>query len=79
ILPAFIERKDEDYFSKLVANSEIAANEYNIAVSSYVTRENTSEIIDIEQLNARIAEMVIKQNHLRTAIDEIVADLEGSE
>ena len=37
------------------------------------------EEIDIEKLNAQIAEIVIKQNHLRAAIDEIVADLEGSE
>ena len=79
ILKAFIERKDEDYFSRLVPNSDIAENDYNIAVSSYVIREDTSEEIDIEQLNAHIAEIVIKQNHLRTAIDEIVADLHGSE
>jgi len=79
ILNAHIERKDEEYFTRLVPNSEIADNEYNIAVSSYVTREDTSEEIDIEQLNAHIAEIVIKQNHLRNAIDEIVADLEGSD
>ena len=79
ILNAFIERKDEDYFSRLVPNNEISENDYNIAVSSYVVREDTSEEIDIEKLNAQIAEIVIKQNHLRAAIDEIVADLEGSE
>ncbi|MDZ4121865.1 MAG: type I restriction-modification system subunit M, partial [Candidatus Cloacimonadaceae bacterium] len=77
ILNAHIARKDEDYFSRLVPNSEIADNDYNIAVSSYVIREDTSEEIDIEKLNAHIAEIVIKQNHLRVAIDEIVADLEG--
>ncbi len=32
----------------------------------------------IENLNAHIAEIVIKQNHLRASIDEIVADLEGT-
>lgn len=79
ILSAFTCRSDEDYFARLVPNSEIAQNDYNIAVSSYVTREDTSEAIDIEELNARIAEIVIKQNHLRTSIDEIVADLEGIE
>ncbi|HQB98673.1 MAG TPA: type I restriction-modification system subunit M, partial [Candidatus Cloacimonadota bacterium] len=79
ILKAFIERKDEDYYTRLVPNSEIAENDYNIAVSSYVIREDTSEEIDIEQLNAQIAEIVIKQKHLRTAIDEIIADLEGIE
>lgn len=77
ILNAFIDRKSEDYFCRLVSNSKIAENDYNISVSSYVEQDNTTEDIDIERLNARIAEIVIRQNHLRTAIDEIVADLEG--
>lgn len=77
ILDAYIDRKDIAHFARLVPNSEIAANDYNIAISSYVEQENTSEEVNIEQLNARIAEIVIRQNKLRTAIDEIVADLEG--
>ena len=77
ILNAFVGRKDIDHFAKLVPNSEIAENEYNIAVSSFVEQENTTEEVDILKLNAHIAEIVIKQNKLRTAIDEIVADLEG--
>ena len=77
ILNAFIERKDEDHFAKLIPNKDIADNDYNIAVSSYVEQENTTEEVDIEKLNAHIAEIVIRQNKLRTAIDEIVADLEG--
>lgn len=77
ILNAYIERKDHDHFAKLVLNKDIADNDYNIAVSSYVEQENTTEEVDIEVLNAHIAEIVIKQNKLRTAIDEIIADLEG--
>lgn len=77
ILNAYIERKDYDHFAKLVLNKDIADNDYNIAVSSYVEQENTTEEVDIEILNAHIAEIVIKQNKLRTAIDEIIADLEG--
>lgn len=74
---AYIERKDIDYFCRLVDNSDIADNDYNIAVSSYVEQENTTEEVDIEKLNAQIAEIVIRQNKLRFAIDEIVADLEN--
>ena len=77
ILNAYMERKDEAHFAKLVLNSDIAENDYNIAVSSYVEQENTTKEVDIEKLNAQIAEIVIKQNKLRTAIDEIIADLEG--
>ena len=78
ILLALENRKDEDHFVKLVSNEEIAANGYNIAVSSYVEREDTREVVDIAALNAEIAEIVARQAELRTEIDEIVADLEGS-
>jgi type I restriction enzyme M protein len=77
ILDAFTTRRDNDYFTKLVPNEEIAANEYNIAVSSYVEREDTREVIDITELNAEIARIVARQAELRTSIDAIVADLEG--
>lgn len=77
ILDAYIGRTDVDHFARLVPNSDVAENDYNIAVSSYVEQENNTEEVDIEKLNAHIAEIVIRQNHLRNAIDEIVADLEG--
>lgn len=76
ILDAFTARKDIEYFSKLVENSEIAKNEYNIAVSSYVEQEDTREVIDIKVLNAEIKQIVARQTELRTQIDAIVADLE---
>ena len=79
ILQAFIERKDIPHFARLVLNEDIAENDYNIAVSSFVEQKNTTEAVDIEKLNAQIAEIVIRQNKLRTAIDEIVADLQGGD
>jgi len=78
ILDAFKGREDIEYFCRLVDNSEIEENDYNIAVSSYVTQEDTREVIDIKKLNAEIRDIVARQNELRTAIDEIVNDLEGS-
>lgn len=77
ILNAFIERKDIDHFAMLVPNQLIAENDYNIAVSSYIEQENTEEETNIKELNARIAQIVKKQNELRTAIDAIVNDLEN--
>lgn len=77
ILDAFIRRNGTDYFARLVPNSDVAANDYNIAVSNYVEQENTTEEVNIEELNAHIAEIVTRQNELRAAIDEIVANLEG--
>ncbi|GGH34517.1 type I restriction-modification system subunit M [Microbacterium album] len=77
ILSAYELREDEDHFAKLVSNEDIAANGYNIAVSSYVEAEDTREVVDIQALNAEIARIVARQTELRSSIDEIVADLEA--
>jgi len=78
ILTAFKNRQDSEYFATLVDNQKVGDNDYNIAVSSYVEKEDTREVIDITQLNAEISRIVARQSDLRTAIDEIVADLEGA-
>ena len=75
ILEAFVARKDDAHFARLVENDKIAENDYNISVSSYVEQPDTREEVDIEALNLRIAEIVARQNVLRTAIDAIVAIL----
>lgn len=77
ILNAFKERKDDLYFATLVNNTDVAANDYNLSVTSYVEQEDTREVIDITALNAEIAEIVERQNLLRNEIDAIVAELEG--
>lgn len=78
ILEAFTEREPIDHFSVVVPNSDIEANAYNIAVSSYVQQANTREDVDIHALNAEIAQIVARQASLRASIDEIVAELEGN-
>lgn len=75
ILHTFIQRNDEAYFSRLVEHNEIADNDYNLAVSSYVVAEDTREVIDIETLNEEIERMVARQSELRTAIDAIVGNM----
>ncbi len=77
ILDAFISRQDAEYFAKLVDNQVVTENDYNIAVSSYVVAEDTREVIDITELNKKITGIVARENELRIAIDEIVADIEG--
>jgi type I restriction enzyme M protein len=77
ILGAFTAREDAEYFARLVPSAEIAENDYNIAVSSYVEQEDTREAVDIVALNAEIARIVARQAELRTQIDAIVADLES--
>ena len=76
ILNAFIGREDIEYFAKLVDNKDIAENDYNLAVSSYVTQKDTREVINITELNAKIKQIVERQQELREAIDEIVEEIE---
>lgn len=78
ILDAYIKRQDIEHFARLVSNQTIAENDYNIAVSTYVEQKDTREVIDIKKLNAEIKEIVARQDKLRKAIDEIVAELEGN-
>ncbi len=77
ILDAYIKREDIDHFAKLVNNKDIAKNDYNIAVSTYVAQKDSGEDIDIHKLNDEIKEIVERQQKLRKAIDEIVEELEG--
>lgn len=77
ILDAYVSRASSDHFARLVPFDEVKANNYNIAVSSYVETEDTSETIDITNLNDEIARIVARQSELRSQIDAIVADLEA--
>lgn len=72
-----MDREEVQYFSKLVNNDEIVANEANLSVSSYVEQEDTREKIDIKELNAQIEQIVAREDELRRAIDAIVAGLEA--
>jgi type I restriction enzyme M protein len=75
ILESYINRQDIEYFAKLVDNKAISENEYNLAVSSYVIAEDTREVVDITKLNVEIERLVIRQNELRIAIDDIVKSI----
>ena len=79
ILDAYVSRTDLPYFARLVDYADIAANDYKIAVSSYVQPEDTRQEVDILALNAQIAGIVARQSELRVQIDAIVADLEGED
>lgn len=78
ILNAFVNRQDIEHFAKVIDNKVISGNDYNMAVSAYVDQKVTQEVVNITELNAEIGRIVNKQQELRTAIDEIVGDIEGS-
>ena len=76
ILNAFKDRKDIEHFARLVPNSEIAEQDYNLSVSTYVEQEDTREKIDIVALNAEIEKIVAREQILREEIDKIIAEIE---
>ena len=76
IVEEFRNRKELEYFSRYVGKDEIAENDYNLSVSTYVEKEDTREKIDIKVLNQEIEETVKKIDELRSSINEIVKELE---
>lgn len=76
IMAVFDSKENIDYLARSVPLEEIAANDYNLSVSSYVAAEDTREKIDITQLNAELKTTVAKIDQLRTDIDAIVAEIE---
>ena len=77
IVDTFAQRAEEAHFSHLAECSEVQENDYNLSVSTYVEARDTREKIDIVKLNAEIAQIVVRENELRAAIDQIVAEIEG--
>ena len=76
IVDAFVKRQDTQYFCRMVPNEEIAKQEYNLSVSTYVEQEDTREKIDIVALNADIKRIVAREQVLREEIDKIIAEIE---
>ncbi len=79
IIAAYEARTNEDYFVRLAGNDEVAAQDYNLSVSSYVEQEDTREVVDIKKLNAEIEAIVARENVLREEIAAIIAEIEGAD
>jgi len=77
ILGYYIDRSDFSYKAKLVPNADVAAQDYNLSVSSYVQQEDMREVVDITLLNAEIDRIVAHSDVLRRDIAAIVAEIEG--
>lgn len=77
IVNTFASRTEGAHFSHLAAYEEIAEQEYNLSVSTYVEAEDTREKINIRQLNAEIAQIVTREDALRAEIDKIIAEIEN--
>ena len=79
IVDTFAQRKEDKHFSYLASYEEVAENDYNLSVSTYVEAEDTREKIDIQKLNAEIEEIVAREDALRKEIDSIIREIEGTD
>ena len=77
IMNVFASKENVDHFAKSVRFEEIAANDYNLSVSSYVEAKDTHEVIDITKVNAEVAQTVKRIDVLRADIDKIISEIEG--
>ena len=75
VLKLFAERKDAAHRAALIHHDDVAANDYNLSVSTYVEQEDTREKVDIKKLNAELAEIVERESALRKAIDKIIQEI----
>jgi type I restriction enzyme M protein len=75
IMELFQNRKDEQYLAKLVKNDDILENDCNLSVSSYVEQEDTREVINITEVNSKLATLVAEGAELNQKIEEIIKNL----
>ena len=76
IVDVYAKREEVAHFSHLASYDEVAENDFNLSVSTYVEQEDTREKVDIVKLNAEIAEIVAREDTLRKEIDKIIAEIE---
>ena len=77
ILSLLKNRVDVENKAILVPNEEIADNDYNISVNSYLKTATDEVEIDIVKLNKSIQEIVTKQDQVRKELDAIISELES--
>lgn len=76
IVDIFAKRESIDHISHLATYEEIKENAYTLSVSTYVEAADTREKIDITKLNAKIKEIVAREQVLRDEIDRIISEIE---
>lgn len=75
IMDLFKNRKDEQYLAKLVKNDDILTNDCNLSVSAYVEQEDTREVINISEVNAKMEKLTAEGNDLNKKIEAIIQEL----
>ena len=75
IFNLYTDRKEVKHVTRLVPSEKIAAENYNLSVSTYVEPKDNRPKIDIKSVNAQIDEIVAHVNKLRASVAKTVRDL----
>ena len=76
ILKLIKNRTNIENKSIVVANEEVANNNYNISVNSYLKPFIEEDKIDIKEVNKIIVEVVKRESKIRIELDKIIQELE---
>lgn len=76
IVNIFKERTSQEKKSYLATYEEIKENNYNISVNTYLNSNPDKKIINIEEINKKLAEVVPKQQQVRNELETIIKELE---
>lgn len=76
IVELYTAREDVAHVVHVASMNEIAGEDYNLSVSTYVEAEDTREKVDIVKLNAKIEEIVARENVLREEIRKVITLIE---
>lgn len=77
IMAIFDKKEDVEHVAVSIDNTNIAENDYNLSVSSYVVAKDNREKINIAELNEEVSKTVEKINSLRADIDLIIKEIEA--
>lgn len=76
ILEAFIDRKDQAHFARLVRNQQIADNDYNLSVRGYVEHISNDTNVEIKALTNEVLRLKRINNAKRDELDKFIEHLE---
>lgn len=79
IMTLFDSKENLDHVALSVPNEDIATNDYNLSVNSYIEAQDSREVVNITELNAELKTTVAKIDQLRGDIDAIVSKIESVE
>lgn len=77
IMEMFDNKQDIEHIAKSIENKNIAVNDYNLSVSSYIEPKDNREKFEIEELKKEITTTVKTIDLLRAKIDAIIKEIEA--